>query len=155
MKAYLFIAALLSCLLIESCHTAKVPYTAMVTPVADEKLSSGLIHLRSAGRGTKDEEAIADAEKNAFNAILFVGVPGSSQERPMIADESGAQSSNQAFFQNLFDQKGYRKFITSISNTGFTKDTDGKKMTTVDVQINVSALRADLENNHVIKKFGI
>ena len=154
-KFLLFATIILFCFCFQNCRTAKVPYNAMVTNVSDPDLTSGLIHLHSAGKGFKEEDAISDAEKNAFNAILFVGVPASPQERPMLPDESSAKSSNASFFQNFFDAKGYRNFITSISNNGFTKDSDGKKITTIDVKINLNALRNNLENNHVIKKFGL
>ena len=128
----------------------------MVSQVSDDNAISGVIHLRSAGKGKKEEDAISDAEKNAFNALLFVGIPNSSQQRPMVPDEASAKSSNPVYFENFFNKKGYRDFITSIANSGFGKDKDDDmKTTNIDVRINFSALRANLENNNIIKKFGL
>lgn len=59
------------------------------------------------------------------------------------------------YFNDFYDG-GYRRFVVSSEMlTKLKKDASKRKSMTVDVTVNVMALREDLEKNGVIRKFGL
>lgn len=116
----------------------------------------GVISLRSLGTGNNERDAIADAKKNALNVLLFRGVPGTEQKDPLIGmDESVLIEANRLYFDKFYGENRYNSFImSSIPTSNFTKRKKGKCCIAVDVKINLLALRKDLEQNNIIRKFG-
>ena len=118
---------------------------------------TGSISLRVLSYGKKSKEAMDNAEIKAIQAILFRGIPGSNQvEYPMAGiSEKEMQSQHNSYFKELFDKERYRSFIISnVPISQFEKDATKKKRIIVDVKVNIRALRLDLEQNGVIRKFG-
>lgn len=117
----------------------------------------GVIIVSCTGDEKKQFKSKEDANAAAFYTLLFRGIPGSQYELPMIADEN-AEKNNPVVVKLL--KGGYSSFITQTSllnqhNT--SKSTDGKKgvSATYQITINCDALRKYLEQNGVIRKFGI
>ena len=118
--------------------------------------SVGTITITSSGFGKKKPMAAANAAASAIYVLLFRGMPGSQYELPMIGDENKV---NDPVVQNLLDG-GYSSFITEnslISEQKQTRKTDGAKgyYDLYRMTINCDALRRHLEQNKVIRKFGI
>ena len=117
----------------------------------------GTVTLECSGFGKTLPSSSADASAAAFYTLLFRGVPGSSYELPMIADENGKK--NDPVVTDLLNG-GYNSFITENtlqSQSMTTKKADGAKgiMTVQHITINCDALRTYLEKNGVIRKFGV
>ncbi len=115
------------------------------------------ISLRVLSYGKKSKEAMDNAEKVAIQTILFRGIPGSNQvEYPMIGvNEKEIQEQHRVYFKELFDKERYHSFIISnVPISRFEKDATKKKRIIVDVKVNIRALRLDLEQNGIIRKFG-
>jgi hypothetical protein len=119
--------------------------------------STGIITVRSIGYGKNKAEAIDNAEINAMDVLLFRGLPESTQKDPIIGINSDEiKSKNKEYFENFYGAKQYKTFIMSALPTteDLIKNKGGKKSIAVDVKINVKALRLDLENKNIIRKFG-
>lgn len=119
--------------------------------------SNGCISLRVTAYGKKCKEAIENAEIIAIKKVLFIGIPNSKiLKQPLIGtNESEIINNNNNYFDEFFDKKRYKNFINScIPITEFKRDITRKKSITVDIVVNIQILRADLESEGVIPKFG-
>lgn len=105
----------------------------------------------------------AEALKNAFNILLFKGVPGSNQSIPMVPNEMAAKQQYADYFKKLLEGNYANNFIAYLNG----QDNDvaaSKKMSNhsrikivtrpFEIKINYVALRKDLEQNGIIRKFG-
>lgn len=62
---------------------------------------------------------------------------------------------NKDYFNKFYKDKRYKTFVmSSIPTSDLTKHKGGKKSIAIDVKINLVALRKDLEQNNIIRKFG-
>lgn len=115
------------------------------------------ILLTSVGYGENKRAAIFDAEKNAFNVLLFKGIPGSPFPKPIIHEsEQETKSKNTDFFKAFYDDLGYRSFMkNTYTISPGSKDKQVKKTkAAVEITINVPSLRRELEQKGIIHKFG-
>jgi hypothetical protein len=121
------------------------------------KTNDDVIKVSSTGYGSREVMAMIDAEKRAFEVILFIGLPNSELRRAIVSNASAAKSKHKLYFDNLFDNQGIRNFITSSSpSLSFTKDKQsGLKRTEAIIEININSLKKDLEKNGIIQKFGL
>lgn len=138
---------------------ARQPNTALYSGYVkyEPGAAPGMITVISTGFGKKKTGSIKDSFKEAFRALLFRGIPGSQYELPMIPDEH-AQKDHPAL-KALFEE-GYMSFVSENilqSEEKKAQRKDGIKgiMTTQKITINCEALRRHLEQNNVIRKFGI
>lgn len=117
---------------------------------------NGTLTLRSTGYGKQKVEALNMAEANALEALLFRGIPGTQYNSPLVEiDEVSAKEKNPEYFKNILNTARSKSFITSsipVSDYSWTK----YKVWTIssDVTINVVALRKDLEQHGIVRKFG-
>jgi hypothetical protein len=88
----------------------------------------------------------SNPEYKAIYHLLFRGFPESNQKTPLIStSEEEIKKQHPEYFRKFFDEKRYKTFVTSSSKNG-----DKTKR----IVINLRALRADLEQNSIIRKFG-
>lgn len=114
----------------------------------------GLIVVNSDGYGQKRQLAIENAQYRAIEKILFRGIPGTLLNVPLVANESEAKSKHQKYFEQLKAGR-FKDFIHSTNVTSdFVKNSKGARNIAVQTEINYNALRLDLEQNQVIRKFG-
>jgi hypothetical protein len=144
-------------LLFISCKiTSSVPLTAEVKYLSNP--SSGLVSIQAVGYGKDDKIAKKNAFQTAFNTILFKGIPGfSALKNPLIKDETKARKANPKYFKNLFDENGYLQFVTNQEVAELLGKGDLKKRRIVKqtFTINYKLLRRHLEQNNIIRKFGL
>ena len=135
-----------------SCSYKTIP-TAKVNYLTGRE---GTITVRAIGFGEKTEDAINDAEKNAIDVLLFRGLPESEQKVPLIGtNETEEKNKHKDYFNKLYNESRYKTFVmSSIPTTDLIKNKGGKKSIAVDIKINLVALRRDLEQNNIIRKFG-
>lgn len=112
--------------------------------------------LRSVGYGRKARAAAKDAELAALKAILFTGVADTKYRMPLVTeDRAGVEDQYKSFFDDFYDG-GYKDFVaSSVIVSPFGKNELKQKCITVDVCIRVRQLRAYLENNGIVRKFGL
>lgn len=112
--------------------------------------------FRVVGYGKNAKTASADAELNVIKALMFEGVPNSQQSIPMVPDTESAAVKNHGKALSDFFDNGYQSEITrSVIVRKFGKDANKKKSVTLDVTVNIRALRSKLERIGVIRKFGL
>jgi hypothetical protein len=110
--------------------------------------------VESTGYGKNQSEALVDAQITAIKVLLFKGLPGTELNVPLIENENDAKSKHNDYFQNLFQQGSYMKFIMSSTESTNPIKKGGNKTITLDIKINYNSLRKDLKQNQIIRKFG-
>lgn len=116
--------------------------------------ASQLVYVTSVGYGKNREEAINNAQKNAINVVLFIGIPQSSAKYPLVINEKDARKNSSSYIENLFDGNRYKVFITESTESSNLINMHGSYKIYMNLTINRSALQNDLEQNSVIRKFG-
>ena len=118
--------------------------------------SEGAVTVRTTGTGSRQRRAMIDAERQAFKDLFFRGYPTSQQKVPMIGvNEIALMQQHKAYFDQFFGMtelgpNRYRSFIISSKPVGRYS----RNQLTMDVTINLRALRTDLEQHGVIRRFG-
>jgi len=147
----LFAVGVLLVLTANSCRT--------VYPSAEANYLSGdeqTVTVRSVGLGNTEEKAIINAEQKVFDVLFFRGLPESKQKIPMVgSDETSEKSKHKDYFDKFYDGRRHKTFVmSSVPVSKATSVKGGQKQIAVDVKVNLSALRNDLETFGVIRKFG-
>ena len=93
---------------------------------------------------------------NTKKTICFTGAAGTTFAMPLVSSgESKSVSDNSEFFNSFYSEQ-YRNFIeSSIAVSNLCKDASKRKCQTFDVKIRARELRKYLEQNGVIRKFGL
>lgn len=147
---------LLPCLLLACCLGActKRVYTEHSAGFVSQQ--SGAITVRSTGYGKTAAKAMNSAEQQAVELLLFRGLPGSQQAAPLVGiDEAAAKARHKQYFEELLVNGRYKTFVlSSIPVSGFARYGRSRRNMTLDVRINLTALRSDLEAHGIIRKFG-
>lgn len=112
--------------------------------------------FRVVGYGKNAKVASRNAELNVIKALMFEGVPNSQQHIPMVPEpESVAMSKYGEQLNPFFDGQYQSEITRSVIVRKFGKDINRQKSITLDVTVNVRALRNKLERIGVIRKFGL
>lgn len=112
--------------------------------------------FRVVGYGKNAKKASCDAETNVIKAIIFKGVPNTQQSVPMIKEtEVSTYSMNKDFWDTFWNGEYQDVIIRSLIVRGFGKDENKQKSITLEVTVNIRALRQELERNGIIRKFGL
>ncbi len=152
LKKLCVIVILISLSITTSCSKKTLP-SSEVNYISE---NNGTITIRATGNGKNKREAISEAEKNAINVLFFRGLPESRHKIALIGtNESQEIEKHAQYFENFYTQNRYKTFImSSIPVSDFAKKNEGAKSLTLDVKVNLVALRRDLEQNNIIRKFG-
>jgi len=147
-----FVIILLCCatLVFQSCKP--ISYSSEV--IFQAKENSGVYIVRAFGYAKKSKDAVLEAEKNAFRVVLFKGLPGTDLSVPLVENESSSMSQNKSFYDKFFDGGGYRSFIMNRNDSYTPKKIRNGYQSEVTIKINIAALRRELEQNQIIRKFG-
>ena len=118
--------------------------------------TNDVVNLRCVGYGKKASKAYNDAELSAIRTILFVGAKGTQHSMPLInEDKSIVENKFHSFFSTFYNE-GYKSFLeSSIIVVPFGKNSLKQRCITLDVCIRISQLREYLENNGIIRRFGL
>jgi hypothetical protein len=166
MRNYLKIITLaLAVMAVGSCSTRREANPASVTQ------EYGTITVRATGeaypgRGLAPSTLIdawagdspkRNAEIEAFRQLFFRGFPASQQTTPLIGyNETALMQQYKAYFEQMFG-KANRYWSFVVQSKVVAQKNKGilfKEQVTVDVIINLRALRTDMEQHGVIRKFG-
>lgn len=119
--------------------------------------SPGSITITATGFAKTKGESIINASAGAIYTLLFRGIAASPNSLPMVPNEN--EKKNAPAVISLLEG-GYTAYITQstlISELAKKRKQDGAKgkQTISRITINTDALRRYLEQNGVIRKFGI
>lgn len=114
------------------------------------------VTLRCTGYGKKAAIAATDAELSAVKTLLFAGAQGTPHSIPLLQESKEATEEKYKSFFDDFYNNTYKNFIeSSVIVVPYGKNALKQKCITLDVCIRVAQLRAYLENNGIIRKFGL
>ena len=109
----------------------------------------------------KPRIAIEAAKRNAVHGIIFKGIAGGKCiNKPALTRNPNLEQEKAAFFKDFFADGGkYSKFVTSstdgaIESGDVTKISKKEYKVGVNVSVNITLLRKDLEAAGIIKGFG-
>jgi hypothetical protein len=116
---------------------------------------NGTITVSTVGSAKEVNNAISEAEKYVFYAVFYRGIPGSTVKNGLMdITEAEAETRFREYFDNFYKSR-YQTFITTTQqNGGVIKGKKHNKTVSFYMTVNVDALRKDLEDNQVIRKFG-
>lgn len=131
------------------CRTVRPIYN--VVGIHDD---ANTITLRCNGYGKTDADAIADAGRYAVEQVLFRGIPNSNQRNPLIGvGENTAKEQYADYLKELLDNERYLSFLTQTTPVEGGREWC-RNWIVADITINLRALRSDLEQAGIIRKFG-
>ena len=123
--------------------TAEVEYLGATEP--------GTTYLRARGcAGGGPEAARQEALRTAFETMLFRGIPGSEVGTPLVTDEAAARQRFASYWQEFYGKGRYRTFLTSMVEAPGQQ----RGCSLVTLKINHAALRQELEQQGIARRFG-
>jgi len=139
--------------MLTSCSKTIVPYerTGEVNAVSHE---NSIIVLSSQARAESDSKAVYHAERNAFENLIFKGIPNTNQESPMVPNEIKALRDHPTLFENLLVDQGYRRYVMD-TYTANTQSVGSVRLIEQVIKIDLKALRNYLQAEGATKKFGL
>lgn len=114
---------------------------------------SRLVKVSSIYAAGSAEQAQLFAERNAVENLLFRGIPG-CYDVPIVADETASLKSHDSFYDWLIDDQEYERYMTE-KTADVSAPSGGSTRVNMKITFDVPALRKEMENRGVIKKFGI
>ncbi len=147
---YFFIIFAIVTACLTACKTNQFRTSAEVWTVREDK---DLLVVGARGYANNEREAMLDAEKRAFETLFYRGFPNTSYKLPMISNDNNTSS----LLSNFFSTGTYRNFISSSVVTSPLKKDKVKRTKQLDMKlvINTFSLKRHLEQNGIIKKFGL
>lgn len=116
---------------------------------------SGQISLKAGGYGDTKSRSINNAIENAFTSLLLRGVPGTNQSTPLLGKNSeSVYSQHSAFFENFMKNDKEAYLIKKEVGTYKFLNVNAPS-TNVTLLINLASLRSHLEQNGIIREFGL
>jgi len=110
------------------------------------------ITLASRAMGSTSGEAQFNADVKAFENLFYKGVPNSNQEAPLIDSKKKDEVADKLV--DFFNSGEYKHYLMESSVLDQTVN-KGTYFVDQKVQVHLSALRKYLEDNNIIRKFGI
>ncbi|PWL38105.1 hypothetical protein DKG77_07375 [Flagellimonas aquimarina] len=126
--------------------------SAEVNYISNDRLES--LTVSSFDIGENQEEAIFNAKRLAFQNLFFRGISNSPFNKPLIGINEHVEYKKHKDYLNSFYNSRMGTFITNYTQS-VSKVKRGKRSARIDMTINMLALRKDLEENGIIKKFGL
>lgn len=112
------------------------------------------LFVQASGLATEEKAAYDNAVYNALSTLVYQGIPGSVQSRPMIPPGDAARVKTKVD-NCLHDNNCCRNFIMQDSHVGGTVKVKGGYTATTNIKVNLLSLRTWLEQNNIIRKFGL
>lgn len=112
--------------------------------------------FRVVGYGKNAKAASNAGELSVIKALMYQGIPNTQQSVPMVPEtENTVLQNHKSYLQSFYDGN-YKNVITrSVIVRKFEKDENKQKSLTLEVTVNIRALRTELERNGLIRKFGL
>ncbi len=146
--------ALILIVLLASCGSTSYGNfdSAMVNYVSNNGQQS--LTVSSSQVGGNQDEAIFFAKRLAFQNLFFRGISNSPFHKPLIGINEQEESRKHKDYLTTFYNQRMGTFIT-YSSESVSKVKGGGKLARVDMTINMLALKKDLEEHQIIRKFGL
>lgn len=104
--------------------------------------------------GVKDKECVGSAIPYAYYTVFFRGFPDSINHKdPLVGTDESFVNNHKDYFMTM-ESGRFDSFITSVRLVNYNKKTK-PKTGTVRLTINTRALKRDLEQQGVKRRFGL
>jgi len=99
-------------------------------------------------------DAIASAEINLIENLLYTGVPNSNHEKPLIRDKGYALDCCALVLDEFIYKGGYKEYLmeSNVLNKSFSNSLHWVE---IEATFNMDGIRLFLENKNLIRKFGL
>lgn len=151
-KSFIALALLLPAIMWISCSAPKQFHYFRTGEVTCVSNNSRLVTVASIYQAGTSQQAQLFAERNAVENLLFKGVSG-CYDVPLVDNETKSREMHPAFYQWLIENREYERFLTEKTSDFHTSGETTRA--TMHLTFDVPALRKEMENQGVIKKFGI
>jgi hypothetical protein len=163
MRKYLKLSVIAVCfMVVGSCSTRR---TSNPSAVAQQDGTITVVATGEAWLGSERWAWLGDkgkknAEISAFRQLFFRGFPASQQTTPLIGyNEEAILNQHSTYFEQLFGKGSKGRYWSFVTQSEVVKENANglffKDRVTVNITINLRALRTDLEQNGVIRRFGL
>ena len=123
--------------------------------VKNDTVASGQLSIKSGGYGATQNIAVNNAIHNAFKNILIHGIPGTNQDTPLLGKNAlVVYDENKTFLDDFLVNKT-KDYILEQKINGFKFRNANTPSTEVIMLINLNSLRTYLEQNGMIRSFGL
>jgi len=112
------------------------------------------LFVQASGLATEQPASYESAIYNALSTLLYQGIPGSVQPKPMIPPEDAARVRSKVD-NCLHDNNCFRNFIMQVNQVGGIVKVKGGYEATANLKVNLTSVRTWLEQNNIIRKFGL
>jgi hypothetical protein len=120
-----------------------------------ENTVSGQLAVKASGYGSGKGVSVKNAIENAFRNILLRGIPGSNQSTPLLGKNSEkTYKANKRFLDNMLENE-INSFVLEQKNSKYNFFSINDPSSEVELLINLAALRSHLEQNGIIRAFGL
>lgn len=103
--------------------------------------------------GIKEKKAEQAAEVALRYALFFRGIPDSKYcKNPLVGTDENFAANHPQYFKDMFEKNRFASFITASHFIGYTKK---NKVSVISFTVNIKALRLDLEQQGVKRRFGL
>lgn len=122
--------------------------------------AQGLAVIEADGIGGSQLTVEQDAQRFTLERILYDGIPGaqvSALRLPMIGQRSQLSASQQKQLNALLEPANAARYFTAMSQSsgGPALSSSNKLMRRFTFKVNYDLLRRDLEQQQIIRKFGL
>ena len=102
--------------------------------------------------GIKEKKAVESAESALRYALFFRGLSDSkSCNTALVGTDEHFSAKHPEYFREMFERN---RFSTFISNVNFLSYTKKNKVSEIEFTVNIKALKLDLEQQGVKRRFG-
>lgn len=155
MKKHLIVILVLVSAAVTGCKLSRKP--AVNTTILITENTDGTVLIESSGFGKNLADIEKNAISNAFEKLLYVGIPSASSEAnrlPMIPSKDNYQNSPR--MRSFFNDEEYKNYIIEMNRLNYLKNRSASKGKALNfhITINKPALRRFLEKNEIIREFG-
>lgn len=120
-----------------------------------DTVPSGQISVKSGGYGKTKVSSVNNAIEKAFKNILIHGVPGTNQSSPLLGSKAEQVYAQHKSTIDDMLANDIERYILNREVSGYKFLNINTPSTEVKLLINLQALRSHLENQGIIRKFGI
>ncbi len=128
----------------------------------NESPVTGLVHIEVSGSGEEDKTLFTGknkleniAIKRAYEQLMFIGLPGSSDYRVPLTPDMARSTDQNPFLRNFFQSGDFRRFVPSVFPVSEKRRSSNYRGNMrFHVTIDGKAFRKYLEQNNQIRKFG-
>jgi hypothetical protein len=134
----------------------------VATPTVDvlSQEAQGLLLIKADGIGNRQIKSEDAAQQLVLDRLLYTGIPDetvTAARLPLIEDRTKLDASARAKLAKLLEPANAKRYFVGMTNTGAgpSVNSANRLNRTYTFKVNTDLLRKDLEQQQIIRKFGL